>query len=245
MCQFCIETAIAAAASTRYDQDHDHATNTNVDVPVGFPLLRRAAWFKRLHARLLAKGNKTYDEAMAPRKQALFGELTGTVLEIGAGSGANLGFLRRDVRWIGIEPNPFAHDYLRERTAALDLHAELHVAPAERLPVPDASVDAVICSLVLCTVNDVAGTLSEVRRVLKPGGRFAFLEHVIGAPGTHERRVQRALRGPWMVIGDGCRPDRDTAAAIRAAGFRSFDVSHWDAPLPAIVRPHLSGVAIR
>lgn len=221
------------------------ATATATDVPVGYPLFRRAAWFKRLHARLLAKGNGSYDAAMAPRKRALFGDLTGTVLEIGAGAGANLDFLRREVHWIGIEPNPFAHEFLRERTRALALSAELHVAPAERLPVADASVDAVVCSLVLCTVHDVATTLAEVRRVLKPGGRFAFLEHVAGQPGSRERRMQRVFRAPWRVIGDGCHPDRDTAVAIRSAGFRTVHCDQWDAPLPAIVRPHLSGIAIR
>lgn len=214
-------------------------------IPVGHPLLRRARWVKRLHARLLARGNASYERAIAARKRSLFGALRGTVVEIGAGSGANLEHYDRGIRYIAVEPNPFAHDFLRERTLAIGLDASLHVGAAERIPLANASADAVVCSLVLCTVNDVAATLAEVTRVLRPGGVFAFVEHVAAPEGSGTRALQRALRASWMVIGDGCRLDRDTASAIRAAGFSSVDIAHWEAPLPAIVRPHISGVAVR
>jgi SAM-dependent methyltransferase len=214
-------------------------------IPVGHPLLRRARWLKRLHARLHAIGNASYERAVAGRKRELFGALRGVVVEIGAAAGANLEHFDRGIRYVAVEPNAFAHDFLRERAGAIGLDASLHVGAAERLPLADASADAVVCSLVLCTVNDVAAALAEVRRVLKPGGVFAFVEHVAAPAGSGTRALQRAFRAPWMLIGDGCRPDRDTASAIRAAGFSSVEIAHWEAPLPAIVRPHISGVAVR
>ncbi len=224
---------------------HDAEFATSAPVPTGHPLLRRARWAKRLHAWLLARGHAPYERAIAARKRALFGALRGTVVELGAGPGANLDYFAGDIHYVAIEPNPFAHDYLRERIAAAGLDAELHVGAAERLPLADGSADAVVCSLVFCTVNDVAGALAEVRRVLKPGGVFAFVEHVAAPAGSATRALQRALRSPWKLLGDGCHTDRDTAGAIRAAGFSTIEIDHWDAPLPAIVRPHISGVAVR
>lgn len=224
---------------------HTDGSGTSPAVPVGHPLLRRARWAKRLHARLLAKGSASYERAIAARKRALFGALSGTIVEIGAGPGANLEYFDRGVHYVAVEPNPFSRGYLRERTHALGIDAELHGGAAERLPLADASVDAVVCSLVLCTVNDVAATLAEVKRVLMPGGVFAFIEHVAAPSGSGTRALQRAFRAPWELIGDGCRVDRDTGGAISSAGFSSVEIARWDAPLPAILRPHISGIAVR
>jgi SAM-dependent methyltransferase len=102
----------------------------------------------------------------------------------------------------------------------------------------------VVSSLVPCSVRDLPGALGEIRRVLKPHGRFVFLEHVGAPEGTVRRRIQRAVRGPWAFFGDGCIPDRDTGRAIEAAGFGSVRYDTFFAPLP-LVHHHIAGVAER
>jgi ubiquinone/menaquinone biosynthesis C-methylase UbiE len=146
------------------------------------------------------------------------------------------------VRWIGVEPNPFFHDRLRARGERLGIDVDVRAATAEALPVADQSVDAVISTLVLCTVRDPEAALREVRRVLKPGGRFVFLEHVAAPHGTGLRRVQQALSPAWGVFSDGCHADRDTARLIEAAGFADVDLRAFRVPVP-IMGPHVAGVA--
>ena len=93
-------------------------------------------------------------------------------------------------------------------------------------------------------MEDLDGTLREIRRVLKPGGRFVFIEHVAAPEASWLRRVQRWLRGPWGVVADGCRPDRETEAAIRRAGFSRVEVERFRLRA-GLVAPHIAGVAVR
>ncbi len=204
----------------------------------------RPAWLRRLFAWQTARGEATAERLYGDRKRALFADLAGTVLEIGPGTGANLPAFPRGIHWIGIEPNPFMQRHLRERASRLGLGVELHAGTAERLPVPDASVDAVVSTLVLCSVADPEAALGEIRRVLKPGGRFIFIEHVAAPRGSRLRRVQQAIRPVWRFAVDGCHPDRETWAAIEGAGFASVHLAHFHAPI-AVVGPHIAGVATK
>jgi ubiquinone/menaquinone biosynthesis C-methylase UbiE len=149
------------------------------------------------------------------------------------------------VRWIGIEPNVYMHPYLRRRAAAIDINADLRVGLAEALDLPAQSADAVVSTLVLCSVDDVAATLREAQRVLKPGGRFVFLEHVAAPRGTPLRRAQQLIRPVWQRCVDGCHPDRETWRSLEAAGFAHLDYERFDAaqPMP-IVCPHIAGTAV-
>jgi len=208
----------------------------------GFRPARNARWYKRLQAWALSRTNRHYDAMVADEKRALLSPLAGTVLEIGPGGGNNLPFLRRGVRWIGVEPNPFFHDRLRARGERLAIDVDVRAATAEELPVADQSVDAVISTLVLCSVRDPEAALREVRRVLKPGGRFVFMEHVAAPQGTALRRVQRALSPIWRALSDDCHPDRDTGRLIGAAGFADVDLRNIRLPVP-IMSPHIVGVA--
>lgn len=104
---------------------------------------------------------------------------------------------------------------------------------AERLDLPDTSVDAVISGLVLCTVADPAGVVAEVQRVLRPGGRYALLEHVAAPEGTALRRMQRAVRRPWGWAFEGCSVERDLRTVIEAAGFAETTVSDLRIPGPS------------
>ena len=202
----------------------------------GFRPMRNVRWYKRLAAWALSGTNRRYEAMVADEKRALLSPLSGTVLEIGPGGGNNLAFLRPTMRWIGIEPNPFFHDRLRARGERLGIDVDVRAATAEALPVADQSVDAVISSLVLCTVRDPEATLREVRR------RFGIVEHVVAPHGTGLRFAQHAVRPVWRALSDGCHPDRDTGGLIEAAGFADVDLRHFTLPVP-IMGPHIAGVA--
>jgi SAM-dependent methyltransferase len=179
-------------------------------------------------------------------KRELFGGLPRTVVEIGAGGGANFRYLDPGTHVVAIEPNPHMHEPLRAAAARHRVTVDVRAAVAERIPLPDASVDAVISSLVLCTVPDPRRALAEVRRVLRPGGRFWCLEHVAAPDGSLLSRVQRAVRGPWRWIFDGCETHRDVGALLREAGFASVEIRPFTLPTAVVpVRPQITAVALR
>ncbi len=198
----------------------------------------------RLFAWCLERAGRRHESLLAERKRRLFVGLAGTLLEIGPGTGLNLPFYPRGIRWIGIEPNPYMHRYLRRRAASLGMPIDLRRGMAERTGLPDASVDAVVSTQVLCSVGDLGQVLAEVNRVLRPGGRFLFLEHVAAPPGTWLRRLQRWLRPAWQAVAAGCRPDRDIPAALRAAGFARIEMECFRVPAP-VISPHIAGVAVK
>jgi ubiquinone/menaquinone biosynthesis C-methylase UbiE len=170
--------------------------------------------------------------------------LRGDVLDLGAGTGAAVDHLVPEVRWIALEPSRNAARELDDR-ARRRPHSQVLRAGAEDVPLPDASVDAVIAGTVLCSVRDPARALAEVRRVLRPGGRFVFFEHVGAPPKTWTRFLQSAYAPLSRRIDDGCDPTRDTAARIRAAGFRSVDLRDDFAPgILGTVDPLIQGVAV-
>ncbi len=144
--------------------------------------------YRRLFAWALDKGGAAHERFIAERKRGLLGRLEGDVLEIGPGTGANLEYYPATARLVGIEPNPHMHKYLRREAERLRREIEIRDGVAERLDVADASVDAVVSTLVLCSVNDQQATLAEVLRVLRPGGRFVFVEHV-AAPQEYFERI--------------------------------------------------------
>lgn len=203
---------------------------------------------KWLFARWYNKIMERYEAYISQRKLVLFADLPTTVMEIGPGTGANLGYLSQGCKWIGIEPNPYMHPQLREKAASHGVEAEFRVATAEGIDVDDASVDAVLCTLVLCSVRDPQQVLNEALRVLKPGGKFYFIEHVAAPQQTWLHRWQRVMRPIWIGFADGCRPDRETGAAIQNAGFRSVELEGFRVPFPPalpFVSPHVAGVAVK
>ena len=162
--------------------------------------------------------------AYARRKREVLGGLAGPVLEIGAGRGANFAHLAAGVSWIGLEPHPRSRARLARTAAAYGHHTPVLAAPAEAIPLPDDAVASVVATVVLCSVADQARALAEIRRVLRPGGSFAFFEHVAAAPGTVSRRLQRLWAPVSRRFDTGCDPSRPTWRAIRAAGFEAVDL---------------------
>ncbi|HYV67862.1 MAG TPA: class I SAM-dependent methyltransferase, partial [Myxococcales bacterium] len=122
---------------------------------------------------------------------------------------------------------------------------EVHEAGAEKLPFEDSSFDTAVATLVLCTVPDPGAAVAEARRVLKPGGRLLFLEHVRSEqPGL--ARWQDRLERPWRFFGDGCHCNRDTVSTISASGLQVGEVEQDELPkAPPLVRPLVIGSATR
>lgn len=177
-------------------------------------------------------------------RRRLAADLHGTVLELGAGDAANAAYLARDVHWVGVEPHPRRADAARAASAGSVREVDVLVCRAEGVPLPDRSVDAVLCTFSLCSVRDQAAALAEVRRLLRPGGVLRFLEHVASPRGTWTRRLEH-LVAPFSVLLDhGCHPARDTEDAIRAAGFARVEVERFTVPGPLGTRiVHVAGEA--
>jgi len=190
----------------------------------------------------MARGGSRYDTFLEGRKRHLLEGLSGTLVEIGSGTGPNLRYLPRDLSFVGVEPNPFMHRHFLQEAKTEKRSVGLVQGMAESLPFPDESVDGVLSTLVLCSVGEMGSVLDEVLRVLKPGGKFLFIEHVAAEEGTRLRRIQRWVRPVWRRIGDGCEPDRTTWENLTRAGFRRVRLDRFTVPLP-IVSPHISGVA--
>jgi ubiquinone/menaquinone biosynthesis C-methylase UbiE len=179
-------------------------------------------------------------------RRELLAQARGRVLELGAGTGLNLDHYPQSIESLTmVEPDPHMTKQLREKLEQSGRSAEISVveAPGEDLPFADAPFDTVVVTLVLCTVPDADATLAEIKRVLAPGGQLLFLEHVRAHdPGL--AKWQDRLEGPWKFLADGCRCNRDTVAAIGAAGFQLDDVERGELPkLPPLVRPLVTGSA--
>jgi ubiquinone/menaquinone biosynthesis C-methylase UbiE len=208
----------------------------------GWPRPVRHPVFARCYARV---GHLMGAEIGDHRRRLLAG-LTGRVLEVGAGNGLNFPHYPATVTEVlAIEPEP----YLRRLALAAAEQAPVPIpvvaGTAEALPAPDATFDTVVASLVLCTVADLDQALAEARRVLRPGGRLCFYEHV-RAEDPRLARWQDRLERPWGWLVGGCHPNRDTIAAITAAGLQVVQLDRFDLKaMPMLARPHVLGEAER
>jgi ubiquinone/menaquinone biosynthesis C-methylase UbiE len=200
-----------------------------------------------LFAALYERGMQETEEAgLRERRRALLSRARGRVLELGAGTGLNLPHYPPAVSELVLtEPSTHMAARLRSRAADAGRPVEVLEAPAELLPLPDASVDAVVATLVLCTVEDVPGTLGEVARVLKPGGELLFIEHV-RAHHAGLARWQDRLERPWHFVAAGCHSNRDTVAALAASPLDLGEVERGRMPKAVpIMRPLVQGSARR
>jgi SAM-dependent methyltransferase len=200
--------------------------------------------FARAYVRVSQRAER---RGVAEHRRRLLGGLRGVVCEVGAGNGLNFAQYPGTVtRVIAVEPEPTLRGYAEEAARRAPVPVTVLAGHADALPVEDGSCDAVVASLVLCTVPDPATSLAEAWRVLRPGGELAFYEHVRSA-----NRVVAALEDlaapVWSRMAGGCHPNRDAVAEVRAAGFEVTSVDRFgfsSAPgLPRIA--HTIGHAVR
>jgi ubiquinone/menaquinone biosynthesis C-methylase UbiE len=192
----------------------------------------------RLYDPFLALGER---RGMRERRRSLLAGAHGRVLEIGAGTGLNLPhYPGADSELVLAEPDPGMRARLARRAAG---SARVVDASAEALPFPEDSFDCVVSTMVLCTVADVDATLSEVRRVLRPGGRLLFVEHVRSDAPRLARRQDR-LAAAWHAFGSGCRCNQPTLALLTASGLSvdRVETGAWRG-MPRIVHPLVAGHA--
>ena len=178
------------------------------------------------------------------RRRRLLGGLEGDVLEIGAGTGLGVPHYERAARVVQLEPDRHLRRELERKRAAARVPLEVVAGKAEALPFPDDSFDAVVSTLVLCSVSDPGRALAEVRRVLRPAGRLVLIEHVRadGVLGA----AQDVFAPLHRVIAGGCSPNRRTAEAVRAAGFELAETAFTLAGNPdPLTRPAFEGVATK
>jgi ubiquinone/menaquinone biosynthesis C-methylase UbiE len=199
-----------------------------------------------IFARVYGRVGHLMDTEIGDHRRRLLAGLTGRVIEVGAGNGLNFPHYPATVTEVlAVEPEP----YLRRLALAAAQQAPVPIrvtdGTAEALPAPDAGVEAVVASLVLCTVTDPDQALAETRRVLRPGGRLRFYEHV-RATDPRLARWQDRLERQWGWLVGGCHPNRDTVAAINAAGLRLIQLDRFDLQaMPPLARPAVLGLAER
>ena len=200
--------------------------------------------FTRTYAVLAALGERTGVGAL---RESVLSRASGRLLIVGLGPGHDLDHLPPAVTSVvALEPSATMRHAARERVDATrdrGVPVDMLSAPAEAIPLPDASVDCVLVAYVLCSVHDPQRAIGEIRRVLRPGGTLHVLEHVRAEPGSWVAVVQRAVRRVWPRLAGGCRVDRETGALLEQAGCDLSEIRRVSLMALPPVAPTLVGVA--
>ena len=185
--------------------------------------------FARMYERISAESER---RGTAGHRDRLLAGLSGRVIEVGAGNGMNFSHYPDTVtEVVAVEPDNHLRALADQATARAAVPVRVVAGHATALPAEDASFDAAVTSLVLCSFPDVPAALAEIRRVLKPGGQLRFFEHVRSARPWFGL-LEDAITPLWSRVGGGCHPNRNTAAAIEAAGFGIDQIDRFSyAPL--------------
>uniref|UniRef100_A0A673MVP4 Methyltransferase-like protein 7A n=1 Tax=Sinocyclocheilus rhinocerous TaxID=307959 RepID=A0A673MVP4_9TELE len=214
------------------------------------------SFYKRVFPLIVYKISISYNDKMNDNKRELFRNLDKfyptkgslRILEVGCGSGANFEHYPTGCRITCTDPNPHFQKYLKKSMTKNDhlVYDSFIVASGENLKaVEDNSVDVVVCTLVLCSVQDTPKVLQEAKRVLRPGGAFFFLEHVVSDPSSWIYFFQHVLQPFWYYFGDGCEATRATWKHLEAAGFSDLQLRHIQANLFFMLKPHIVGYSVK
>ena len=195
----------------------------------------------RFNAAFFRLMDPVLEWSLRQHKQRVFAGLPREVVEIGSGVGANLRYLPAGATLVAIEPNRHMHGRLRDAAQRHGVHLDLHERMAEQTGLPDHSVECVISSLVLCSVQDPAGVLAEVRRILRPGGTYRFLEHVVAAsrhadPGRATDRF--VVRGPGPSRAARANETWSSPCAPRGSRASTIEPLPNPHPVPPVQHPH-------
>jgi ubiquinone/menaquinone biosynthesis C-methylase UbiE len=202
---------------------------------------------KRFFAWGMKQGDEVNHLIYGEHKKDLFKDLSGIVVEVGPGTGINFRYFPSSIiEWIGIEPNEAFSCMLMTNAKQLGLDAKLVPGDAANIPLNDNSVDAVICTLVLCSVDDPQRTIAELKRILKPGGKLIFIEHVASPSQTMLRAVQNLINPLNKFIADGCNCNRETWHHLEQGGFSEIAFIHYRMHKAfAIHAPHVLGYVVK
>lgn len=191
---------------------------------------------------------KNMEEAcMSNWREELLSDISGDVLEIGSGTGINLSYYPRSVNKLTLsEPDPHMLNILTDNIDSVMKEKYTTTDyPADALDFPDNSFDAVVSTLVLCSVDSVSKSLSEIRRVLKPKAKLYFIEHVIAKDTPHLIKWQKLFQPFWVFMCGNCHLTRDTETSIAGAGFKFQSIERVKSlGSPPIVSPTIKGIAI-
>ncbi len=183
-------------------------------------------------------------EPMAELRAEYVPRAEGNVLEIGIGSGHNLPHYQQAKSITGLDPAAEITAMARQRAQAIQADVRIIQASGEDIPADDGQFDSIVCTWTLCSIPNVSRALGEMRRVLKSGGRFYFVEHGL-APDERVRRWQRAIEPVWKVIGGGCHLTRKPAVLLQEAGFDVTEKRTGHIPGPKWMTFITHGVAVR
>ncbi|XP_050204120.1 uncharacterized protein LOC126654099 [Mercurialis annua] len=241
-----LQTALLSVAAPSHASDYKTILNT-VRPP-------RPDWYEEFYASALnSQMMQSYEAEISAYKSQLFANLRGNakkVLEIGIGTGPNLKYYAGDgdLEIFGVDPNAKMEKYAEAAAQAAGLPSanfRFIQSAGEAIPLRDASVDAVVGTLVLCSVTDVDRTLQEVKRVLRPGGFYLFVEHVAAKDGTFLRYVQNVLDPLQQTVADGCHLTRETGKKIDEAGFSHLNLTSIFLSNTAFLNPQVYGIATK
>jgi ubiquinone/menaquinone biosynthesis C-methylase UbiE len=195
---------------------------------------------------MLKNGDAYSHKLYGSFKRELFNNIHGRIVEIGPGTGVNFQYLQKGIDWVGIEPNEAFFDSLKQQAREKQINAHILKGDASQIPVEDNSADVVLSTLVLCSVSHPTKVLSEIKRVLRPGGKLIFIEHVAAPKHTNLRMVQNIFNPLNRIAADGCNCNRETWNYLKEVGFSELQMS--PVRMKGVLRlhsPHIIGYAVK
>lgn len=186
------------------------------------------------------------DTLFGQSKKSLFRNHPETVIEIGPGAGANMRYLKKGTQLIAIEPNVHMHANLKKSAEKYGINLKIKSLIGESIDLPDNSCDFIICTLVLCTVEDPVQCIRQIYRILNPSGVFVFIEHVKARQNSILAFIQQLIHKPWHWFFEGCHTNRDTRSLLERGGFNNLEVEEYNLYSPFIpIMPQIRGKAIK